>query len=136
LARTEPFEKFSSSLQDYLEAILVLNRQGRVARVKDIAALLEVTSASVVGALKTLAHEELAVHESYGYVELTPEGGRVAERVLKRHEVLVEFLRDLLGVDHDIAERDACRIEHHLSEQTLTKLEKFLEERGKPDSSS
>jgi DtxR family Mn-dependent transcriptional regulator len=127
-------KEFSSSLQDYLEAVLVLNRQGKVARVKDIASFLEVRPASVVGALKTLVREDLAIHERYGYVELTPEGRRVAERVLNRHEVLVEFLHEMLGVDYDIAVRDACRIEHHLSEQTLEKLTDFLEKRGKSPS--
>lgn len=130
MGRTVRLREFSSSLQDYMEAILILNRQNKVARVKDIAKLLDVKSASVVGALKTLAQRGLLVHERYGYVELTPEGKRVAEQVLERHEVLIAFLHEVLGVNYEVAVRDACRIEHHLSEQTLQKLREYMAEKG------
>ena len=130
MGSTVRLSEFSSSLQDYMEAILILNRQNKVARVKDIAKLLDVKSASVVGALKTLAQRGLLVHERYGYVELTPEGKRVAEQVLERHEVLIAFLHEVLGVNYEVAVRDACRIEHHLSEQTLRKLREYMAEKG------
>ncbi len=130
MGSTVRLREFSSSLQDYMEAILTLNRQNKVARVKDIAKLLDVKSASVVGALKTLAQRGLLVHERYGYVELTPEGKRVAQQVLERHEVLIAFLHEVLGVNYEVAVRDACRIEHHLSEQTLRKLREYMAEKG------
>jgi Mn-dependent DtxR family transcriptional regulator len=35
------------------------------------------------------------------------------------------FLRDVLGVQDDIAEKDACKMEHILSEETLSKMHTF-----------
>jgi len=77
-------EDLSTSLQDYLEAVLILSRKHKVARVKDVARHLRVKPASVVAALKTLGDKGLLVHERYGYVELTPAGVRVAGRVFRR----------------------------------------------------
>ena len=45
-------QNLTPSLEDYLEAILRLERKNRVARVKDIAVLLNVQMPSVTGALK------------------------------------------------------------------------------------
>jgi len=128
--KTTHLDDLSSSLQDYLEAILVLNHQGKVARVRDIGKLLDVKSASVTGMLKVLAERNLLIHERYGYVELTAEGRRLAGKVLSRHQLLVKFLHEVLGVDRETAVSDACRIEHHLEERTIQKIREFVEKKG------
>lgn len=117
----------TASMEDYLEAIAVLERQGKVARVRDISRMLKVKMPSVTSALRKLSEQGLVKHERYGYVKLTPEGERVASDVLRRHEVLRTFLVKILGVDPEIAEEDACRMEHFLSPQSLERLSKFLE---------
>jgi len=43
----------------------------------------------------------------------------------QRHSLLAEFLK-MIGVDKDIANKDAEGIEHHLHPQTLKKLEEFV----------
>ncbi len=48
-------DKLTASMQDYLAAILILIRRGRVARVRDIANRMNVGMPSVTAALKTLA---------------------------------------------------------------------------------
>ena len=47
-------KKLSTSLEDYLETILWLERSGRVARVRDISKKLHVGMPSVTAALKAL----------------------------------------------------------------------------------
>jgi DNA-binding MarR family transcriptional regulator len=78
-------EMLSASLEDYLEAILLLERESRVARVSEIAEQLHVSRPSVTGALKNLAGRGLVSHERYGHATLTEEGERIALEVERRH---------------------------------------------------
>ena len=89
--------KLSSQMEDYLEAIYQLCRDEGVARVKAIAGRLEVSNPSVVGAIRKLKGRNLVAQEPYGYVRLTVEGEKIAGAVTHRHEVLSEFLKDILG---------------------------------------
>lgn len=119
----------SSSLQDYLETILNLSMQEGPVRVTDIANELNIAKASVTNALSLLKEQGYIMHEKYGTVELTEIGRKAGWAVKKRHEVLVEFLEGVLGVNHQTAEEDACLMEHSISTETLEKLVSFLEER-------
>ncbi len=114
--------ELSAQMEDYLEAIENLCRDDGVARVRDIARRIEVSTASVVGAIRTLKEKGLADQEPYGYVRLTEAGGRAAASVVHRHEVLQGFLEDVLGLDPEAASEDACRIEHAVSPETLGRL--------------
>jgi len=114
-------------MEDYLEAVAFLKREKGVARVRDIGRLLNVKKPSVTSALNTLSRAGLVLHERYGYVELTPEGKKIASYVQSRHDILVEFLTEILSIDHKIAGKDACRMEHAISPPTFQKLTKFIE---------
>ena len=120
-------EKLSASLEDYLEAIYHLTESRDVARSKDIAEAMEVSRASVTGALRTLAEKELVNYKPYGYVTLTEKGQQVARRVVRRHEVLARFFEDLLGADPSTAQAAACRAEHTLGSEITARLMAFVE---------
>jgi DtxR family Mn-dependent transcriptional regulator len=81
-----------------------------------------VSKPSVLTALKILEEQGLLEHERYRSVTLTERGKEVAGDIRSRHDFLTSFLRDVLGVSPDIAERDACKMEHILSEETLKKM--------------
>ncbi len=119
--------KLSPSSEDYLEAILLLSKDGRVARVKDIAERLGVTKSSVVARVRYLKERGLVAHERYGYLELTNEGERLAKEVLKRHNFLFHFFHEVLGIDRNISDLDACKVEHQLSKRTLRAFMVFLD---------
>jgi len=118
--------KLSASVEDYLEAILILSGRHKVVRVRDLAKKLEVAPASVIGALRSLTEKGLVVHERYGYIELTEEGSEVAKEIYERHETLAKFFHRILGVDEKIARQDACRIEHYIDQKTLDRIVKFI----------
>ncbi len=120
----------SSSLEDYLEAIYILQQSCRGTRLTDIAEFLGVSKPSVNRAISTLKDAQLLEHESYGTITLTKEGEAYASMVLRRHKLIKQFLTETLGVDEIIAERDACRMEHVISPQTIQKLFDYL---GKAD---
>lgn len=84
----------------------------------DIAAQLNVTKPSVTYATKRLKESGHIVMDKDGLITLTEEGMAVAESMLGRHKSLTRFL-EMLGVDSDVAESDACKLEHDLSEQSF-----------------
>jgi DtxR family transcriptional regulator, Mn-dependent transcriptional regulator len=119
--------------EDYLEAVLVLERTDGPVRVTALADRLGVSKPSVSAALAGLARRGLVRHERYGGVELTSRGRRVARETDRRHQLLRGFLVNVLGVDARTAERDACRLEHGLSQATVKRLVEFVrrQEAGK-----
>jgi len=127
-ARTEKVvsEHLSRSLEDYLETILFLIRRRRVARVRDIAKRLNVGMPAVTAALKTLSKRELVNYDPYQVVTLTDPGREVAEEISQRHFLLRQFLTDVLGLDGESADANACRMEHAVDEDLLQRLQEFM----------
>lgn len=113
--------------EDYLEIILDLARTHRVARVRDIARGKGVRMATVSDALRRLATSGLVEYHAREFVQLTPEGEARAQRVAGRHEFLRRFLTEILLLDPEVAERDACAVEHHLSPATVDRLASFYQ---------
>ncbi len=120
-------KSLSPTMEDYLEAIALLKKDRGVARVKDIGRMMSVKKPSVTGALSALSKNGFVVHERYGYVDLTPEGERLARGVQKRHDILTKFLIEILNINSKIAAEDACKMEHSISPQSFEKLTKFIE---------
>ena len=112
----------TEAMEDYLEAIYDLRDEQEQARVKDIAERLGVTMPSVSNALKALKDRDLIGHEKYGGVTLTDEGRITAESVHRRHQAVTCFLRDILQLDEQVADAEACRLEHAVSAETLRRL--------------
>lgn len=117
----------TASLEDYLEAIYLISRKTSTVRVKDVAEHLKVREASVSEAVKRLAERGFLKHERYGVLVLTEEGEKAAREIYRRHQVLQQFFKEVLGVNEKIAYRDACAIEHTISKETLQKLVEFIE---------
>lgn len=124
--QTNLMNSITSSMEDYLEAISIACEGEKGARVTNIKILMNVKTPSVSGALKALEARGLITHEKYGRVQLTKDGQAIAREVKKKHSVISEFLRDIVGVRPATAEIDACKIEHVLSKETFVKLMEFL----------
>jgi DtxR family transcriptional regulator, Mn-dependent transcriptional regulator len=123
----------TSNMEDYLEAIYEIEMEatGEEVRVKDIAKHLKVTRPSVVGMMKHLVEHDLVLHNRYAGVKLTKEGRYIAKEMLRRHRIIRRFLEDVLGLDAEIAEEDACNMEHALSEITIDRFIALEEFRNK-----
>ena len=116
----------TASMEDYLEAILRLSREKRVIRMRDIAKALGVTPPSATGAVQVLKDRGLVSHEKYEDVVLTDQGQAAAEAVHERHEELRSFFAEVLLLDPEMAESEACALEHSISALTLERLRRFL----------
>ncbi len=117
--------KLSESLEDYLEVIYHLVQEKKVARVRDIANRKGVKMSSVVGALRRLSAAEYIQYRAREYVEMTEKGELLAQKLVARHEFLTGFLIDLLGVEAESAENEACSMEHVLSKSTIVRLRRL-----------
>jgi DtxR family transcriptional regulator, manganese transport regulator len=111
-------------IEDYVELIADLIRDGGEARQVDIAARLGVAQPTVAKMLRRLADEGLVSRRRYRGVRLTERGAAVAARSRERHRIVETFLL-ALGVDAETARRDAEGIEHHASDATLAAFERF-----------
>lgn len=116
-------KKISSKLEDYLEAIYLLQQRSIVARVKDLAQMLGVRPPTAISAVQRLTDLELVEHQHYGYIRLTEEGLAIAKSIYKRHETLLAFLVDILNIDVEKALPQACGMEHSISLSTRDKFE-------------
>ncbi len=119
-------DSLSASKQDYLETILEYSAETGQARSIDIARTLGVSRASVNKSLVYLKESGLIEHEHYGDIKLTETGLRMARAVRARHDSLKKFLAEVLKVNPETAESDACRMEHAISPETASKLQDFL----------
>lgn len=110
----------------YLETILLLSKKMQCVRSLDIAIDLGFSKPSVSRAVGLLKKAELINVDSKGYITLTDEGVKIAERMYERHTVLSRFL-EKLGVDKETASKDACKIEHDISSESFEAIKRFSE---------
>ena len=92
--------------EDYLKAILILQKQNHAVRSMDVAEMLSVTKPSVSRAVKLLREGGFLTMDADKRISLTEAGREAAEQVFEKHRVLTECLVTM-GVDPGIAEKDA-----------------------------
>ena len=113
--------KLHASGEDYLEAILVLQKQKGMVRSVDVARHMDVSKPSVCHAVATLKNGGFLTMDDGFFLHLTNIGREVAEQIYEKHRFFTERLI-AAGVDPEIAEADACRIEHVISEESFRRL--------------
>jgi len=115
------------TMEDYLEAIYNLSKEKRAVRVRDIAKRLDVKMPTVTNMLKTLSEKGLIDYEKYEYLELTVKGSDVGQEIDRRHQIFRNFLTNILKIDYNQADEDACKMEHAVSPATLEAFVDFME---------
>ena len=114
--------------ENYLETILMLQRQNGFVRSVDVANALDYTKASISRAMRILKENGYIVIARSGQIELTEKGHKKAEDIYERHILIARFLETVLGLDTKTAEQDACRIEHVISDRSFAAVkEHYLE---------
>ena len=119
--------KLCASGEDYLEAILVLQKKLGMVRSVDVARHMEVSKPSVCHAVATLRDGGFLTMDEDHFLHLTDVGREVAEKIYERHCFFTEQLITA-GVDPKTAEADACRIEHTISQDSFEKIRRAHEQ--------
>jgi DtxR family Mn-dependent transcriptional regulator len=116
----------TDAIQDYLREIYKLGADGGRVSVTALAKQQGVSPASASAMVKKLAALDLAVHQPYRGITLTPAGEQVALEVIRHHRLLELYLAETLGVDVDEVHDEAERLEHVLSEELEARIDKVL----------
>ena len=118
--------KIQESAENYLETILILQKNKGAVRSIDIVNELDYSKPSVSVAMKNLRENGYIEMDNDGFITLLPPGKEIAEKMYERHTFLSEWLTSL-GVPGEIAVQDACRIEHVLSTETFEAIKRFVQ---------
>ena len=121
--------KIHASGEDYLEAVLILQKKQGMVRSIDLARHMGFSKPSISHAVGVLRDGGFLTMDEDGFLHLTEDGREVAEKIYERHQFFTEQLV-AVGVNRETAERDACRIEHAISEETFQKLKASVEKQG------
>lgn len=116
--------QLTKSNEDYLEAILILEKKKIKVKSVSIAKMLGVSKPGVNKAMNVLKENGLIEKTNYSDIVLTPKGRELANAVYQKHLKIKEFLIKL-GVSEEVADRDCCLIEHVISDETFIKIDNF-----------
>ena len=119
-------KEISSSLEDYLEAIYLFSEKGNEVRSGQIATYLNVKKSSVTEAIQNLAKEGLINYKPYSPITLTENGKIAAENILRKHNIVKDFFKEILNMSEAEASDTACKIEHVISQQTFDCLKNVI----------
>ncbi|NLW58980.1 MAG: metal-dependent transcriptional regulator [Firmicutes bacterium] len=119
--------KLTFSMENYLEAIYELSNGNSGVRVSDISERLGVTKPSVNNAIATLAEKGLVTTEKYKKIYLTPTGLERAKLTSQKHRIIQKFFTEVLKIDADIADQDACSIEHVISPDSVQAMQEYMQ---------
>ena len=117
-------KSLTTSSENYLEAVLMVQEKKVVARSVDLAQKLSVSKPSVSVAVHALEEAGYLTIDEAKALHLTRTGQAIAEKVYEKHRFLTAALISL-GVDPKTAEDDACRVEHDISDETFSALKNY-----------
>ena len=112
--------------EDYLEAILLLQKEKEMVRSVDVARHMGVSKPSVCHAVSTLKEGGFLTMDGDFFLRLTDVGREVAEQTYEKHCLFTHLLIDA-GVEPKTAEQDACRMEHAISDNSFQKMKAGLQ---------
>ena len=118
--------KLYESGEDYLEAVLMLQKKNGMVRSVDLARHMEVSKPSFSRAVAMLQEGGFLTVDSDYFLHLTEAGQEVAGKIYERHLFFTEQLV-AAGVDQETAEQEACRMEHVISNTSFQKLKEKVQ---------
>jgi Mn-dependent DtxR family transcriptional regulator len=96
------------------------------ARVSDVARQLNITRGSVSISLKPMKEAGLLLQDENRHLRLSEKGQRLVDAVKNKRLLIQRLLSEVLGVDSQQAEIDACKMEHLTSNETARQLLAFF----------
>ena len=114
--------------EDYLEAILLLQKEKEMVRSVDVARHMGVSKPSVCHAVNSLKDGGFLVMDEDRFLHLTDVGRDVAEKTYEKHCFFTRLLTEA-GVDPKTAEQEACCMEHVISENSFRHLKQSMDKK-------
>ena len=115
----------TKSLEDYIEYIYTSLSDDKELKAIDIAKKFNISRASVSEAMIRLCELGLVLEEGRKGIIVTEKGEIEAKRVIKKHQILLNFFNKTLNIEFEKASDNACKIEHVIDDDIISMLEKF-----------
>jgi len=116
----------TSSLEDYLEYIHNKISQDKEIKAVDIANKFNISRPSVSEALIRLADMDLIIYEGRRGIKITQKGITQALKTIKKHKILSKFFVEVLEINEELADKNACKIEHVVDDEIIEKMDVYL----------
>ena len=120
--------KLTNSQEEYLKTIYLLSKNNEKVRVTDIAKKLKITKPSVNKGINNLKEIGILEYEAYGEIVLTKKGTELAEKIIKKQDILEMFLVNVLEIEKKKAVEEAKALKYAISEETAQKLKQYITE--------
>ncbi len=114
------------SAAHHLMAIDDLIQRLGYARVSDIARQLNITRGSVSISLQPLKKSAMILQDENRHLRLSEQGQALVDAIKTKRHIVQRLFVELLGMDSQQAEIDACKLEHLVSNETARRLISFL----------
>lgn len=108
------------SMEDYLEMIYRISLEEDYIRINDLASKVNVRPSSATKIVQKLEKLRYINYQKYGVVKLTIEGEKIGAFLLKRHQIIENFLT-MIGVEDTL--KDTEMIEHYISSNALNNIQ-------------
>lgn len=115
-----------ASAENYLEAILVLQKKNGKVKSIDIANHLNFSKPTISITMKKFRDNGYITIDDKKNIHLTEKGEEIAVRMQERHLLLSKVLI-LIGVEETQAFEDACKMEHAISDMTFERIREFYD---------
>lgn len=116
----------SKALEEYLKTMYVLQIKNKEIRVTDIAEQMNCSKPSVNKAINNLKENGLVNYETYGKIELTEKGLDLAKKILEAYDIVYVFLKEVLGLPEEDAQKEAEKIKLNMKDNTVNQLAKYV----------
>ena len=116
----------SKASEEYLKTMYILKKQNGNIRVTDIAKKMNCTKPSVNKAIYNLKDNGFLNYESYGTIELTEAGEDLAKKIIEAYDIVYIFLKEVLNLEKEEAEKEAEKIKMAITDETANKLAKYV----------
>lgn len=117
----------TQSVADYLEAIMMLQKEKVHVRSVDIANHFGYSRPTVSQTLKAFRAKGYVEVDDDGFVSLTEQGEEIARSTYEKHVVLTGLLA-AIGVSEETAKEDACKLEHDISDETFEAIKRVYQQ--------
>jgi DtxR family Mn-dependent transcriptional regulator len=120
--------KITISKENYLKAIAEAESEGEIVIAATLARWLKVSAPAVTMALKRLKRDRLIKVDEIGVIHLTAEGREIAQRLIRRHNLIERMLTEIFGMEWYRVHEEAEQLEHAVSEEFEKRLVEKLGE--------
>ncbi|NLI11016.1 MAG: metal-dependent transcriptional regulator [Elusimicrobia bacterium] len=118
--------KLTKSLEDYIEAVFMIEKKEGIVSVSKVANFLNVKKPSAHTALNILKKRGLLNYKKYGKISLTEKGKNISKNITDYHFMLTELLCEIIGIDRQCAFNQACVLEHEIDANSYRRISDFV----------